>query len=115
MPLPTRSTAPHREDPTTALYPQETAHLRHALPKRRREFATARVCARRALQALGLPPAPIPPGSNGAPQWPAGVVGSITHRRRYCAAAVALRATRSQHQVSTGKQKGLSSPELSPF
>lgn len=78
------------EDPTTALHPEEAAHLEHALPKRRREFATARICARRALRALGVPPAPILPGPHGAPRWPAGTVGSMTHRRGYCAAAVAL-------------------------
>ncbi|GHE16133.1 4'-phosphopantetheinyl transferase family protein [Streptomyces alanosinicus] len=85
-------TAPEPDGPSAALHPREAAHLEHALPKRRREFTATRVCARRALRALGIPPAPILPGSHGAPQWPAGVVGSLTHRRGYCAAAVA-RAT----------------------
>jgi 4'-phosphopantetheinyl transferase EntD len=58
--------------------------------KRRREFTTARACARAALAKLGIPPAPIVPGLRGAPQWPPGVVGSITHCAGYRASAVAL-------------------------
>ena len=38
---------------------------------------------------LGVPPAPILPGERGAPQWPAGYAGSITHCAGYRAAAVA--------------------------
>jgi 4'-phosphopantetheinyl transferase EntD len=59
--------------------------------KRRREFITGRACARAALARLGLPAAPIPRGERGAPQWPAGVVGSITHCAGYRAGAVAWR------------------------
>ncbi|WP_307805789.1 4'-phosphopantetheinyl transferase family protein [Streptomyces chrestomyceticus] len=77
------------EDPGAALHPEELAHLRHAVAKRRREFALTRACARRALHALGAPPAPVLPGPHGAPQWPAGIVGSMTHRQGYCAAALA--------------------------
>lgn len=56
---------------------------------RRREFLTTRACARRALADLGVPPAPVPVGPDRAPQWPIGVVGSLTHCRGYRAAAVA--------------------------
>jgi 4'-phosphopantetheinyl transferase EntD len=56
---------------------------------RRREFTTGRACARAALAKLGLPPVPIVPGFRGAPQWPAGVTGSITHCAGYRASAVA--------------------------
>ena len=71
------------------LLPAEEAAIARAVPKRRREFTTGRVCARAALAKLGLPPAPIVPGPRGAPQWPAGVTGSITHCAGYRAAAVA--------------------------
>ncbi len=81
--------ANHHEDPNTTLHPEERAHLQHAVPKRRRQFALTRSCARRALHALGAPPAPILPGPHGAPQWPVGIVGSMTHRQGYCAAALA--------------------------
>ncbi len=60
-----------------------------AVAKRRREFAAGRDCARRALAALSVPPAPILSGPRGEPLWPAGVVGSIAHCAGYAAAAVA--------------------------
>ena len=71
------------------LFPAEEAVIANAVDKRRREFTTARSCARAALAKLGLPPVPIVPGLRGAPQWPAGVVGSITHCAGYRASAVA--------------------------
>lgn len=57
--------------------------------RRQREFATARSCARTALARLGVPPVPVLASPRGAPRWPAGVVGSITHCDGYRAAAVA--------------------------
>jgi 4'-phosphopantetheinyl transferase EntD len=63
-----------------------------AVVERRREFATVRHCARAAMHHLGLPAAPILPDLDGVPQWPLGVVGSMTHCPGYRAAAVA-RAT----------------------
>jgi 4'-phosphopantetheinyl transferase EntD len=74
------------------LFPAEEAVVAGAVPMRRREFATARFCARRALAELGVAPAPLLPGPRGAPSWPAGVVGSITHCAGYRASAVASRA-----------------------
>jgi 4'-phosphopantetheinyl transferase EntD len=71
------------------LFPEEEAALGSAVDKRRREFTTARACARTALATLGRPPVPIVPGLRGAPQWPSGVVGSMTHCAGYRAAAVA--------------------------
>jgi 4'-phosphopantetheinyl transferase EntD len=72
-----------------ALFPEEQAIIARAVAKRRGEFGTGRACARAALAKLGLPPAAILPGARGAPQWPAGVAGSITHCAGYRAAAVA--------------------------
>ena len=71
------------------LFPAEEAAIARAVAKRRSEFATGRACARAALAKLGLPPVPIVPGPRGAPQWPAGVAGSITHCAGYRASAVA--------------------------
>ena len=79
--------------PGRTLFPQEAAHVRGACDRRRAEFASVRHCARAALTALGVPAGPIVPGRGGAPTWPASVVGSMTHCRRYRAAAVALRST----------------------
>jgi 4'-phosphopantetheinyl transferase EntD len=81
-----------------ALFPEERAAIARAAESRRREFATARACARTALARLGQPTAAVPPGPRGAPQWPEGVVGSITHCAGYRAAAVAL----AQDVVSLG-------------
>ncbi len=71
------------------LFPEERAALGQAVEKRRREFITARACARQALAQLGLPPSPVPTGARGQPLWPAGVVGSITHCAGYRACALA--------------------------
>jgi 4'-phosphopantetheinyl transferase EntD len=82
--------------PHVVLFPAEEAVIANAVDKRRREFTTARACARAALAKLGLPPVPIVPGPRGAPQWPSGVVGSITHCAGYRASAVAR-----DHEVVT--------------
>jgi enterobactin synthetase component D / holo-[acyl-carrier protein] synthase len=72
-----------------AAHPGEADLIANAVEVRRREFITARRCAREALQRLGRPPVPIRPGLRREPQWPSGVVGSITHCAGYRAAAVA--------------------------
>ncbi|KUN76114.1 4'-phosphopantetheinyl transferase family protein [Streptomyces griseoruber] len=74
------------------LFPEEAAVVARAVDKRRREFATGRRCARLSLAALGLPAAPLLPGPQGEPRWPAGVVGAMSHCDGYRVAAVA-RAT----------------------
>jgi 4'-phosphopantetheinyl transferase EntD len=71
------------------LFPEELALVRGAVRKRRNEFAVGRHLARRALSELGVSPRPILCGPNREPAWPDGIVGSITHCSRYCAAAVA--------------------------
>ena len=48
-----------------------------------------RACARAALANLGQGEAVIGIDEAGAPLWPAGVVGSITHTKGYAAALVA--------------------------
>lgn len=77
------------EDLDAPLYPEEETVVGRAVEKRRREFATARACAREALAQLGRPPQAIPSGARGEPLWPAGIVGSITHCEGYRACAVA--------------------------
>jgi 4'-phosphopantetheinyl transferase EntD len=71
------------------LFPEEREHIAQSVAKRRLEFAAVRSCARIALRELGCPPVPILPGEQREPQWPEGVVGSMTHCAGYCAAAVA--------------------------
>ncbi len=73
------------------LFPEEAVAISKAVDKRRNEFATVRHCARKALACLGYPAVPLIPGERGAPQWPDGVSGSMTHCAGYRAAAVAHR------------------------
>jgi 4'-phosphopantetheinyl transferase EntD len=70
------------------LYPEEEEAVANAVERRRREFTTARACARLAFDRLGLPRQAVPSSERGAPQWPPGVVGSITHCEGYRACAV---------------------------
>lgn len=72
------------------LLPEEEAALGPVSEARRRQFTIARHCARQALERLGAAAAPILCGPGRQPIWPAGIVGSITHCRGYCAAAVAF-------------------------
>jgi 4'-phosphopantetheinyl transferase EntD len=74
------------------LFPEELAALGRAVEKRRREFITARACARGALARLGVAPCAIASGERGQPLWPEGVVGSITHCAGYRACALARAA-----------------------
>jgi enterobactin synthetase component D / holo-[acyl-carrier protein] synthase len=75
--------------PNVDLFPEEEVAIGRAVAGRQKEFATARACARRALAKLGVAPQPILPGAQGAPRWPAGIVGSITHCAGYRGCAVA--------------------------
>ena len=77
------------DPPDVMLFPEEEAVIAKAVDKGRREFSTVRHCARLALATLGLPRSPLLPWERGAPQWPVGVVGSMTHCAGYRAAAVA--------------------------
>lgn len=80
------------DDPRADLLLEEAAQLGLvglAAESKKREFLTARSCARRALRKLGLPPTPILRGPNREPLWPPGVIGSITHCNGFRAAAVA--------------------------
>jgi 4'-phosphopantetheinyl transferase EntD len=70
------------------LLPEEERFVAVATDKRRREFTTVRHCARTSLARLGIPAVPLLPGERGEPQWPRGVVGSMTHCAGYAAAAV---------------------------
>jgi 4'-phosphopantetheinyl transferase EntD len=74
----------------TQLFSEELAHVATAVPKRRAEFGTARVCARKALATLGFEPRALVPGFDRAPVWPRGVTGSISHTHDWCAVVVCL-------------------------
>lgn len=78
-------------DAPLPLYPREATAIAHATPKRRREFAAGRWCARRALARLGVAPGPLLNGADRAPHWPAGMTGSISHTDAYVVAVAAPR------------------------
>ena len=74
-----------------ALHPREAAMVAAAGEKRRRDFALGRFCAHAALTQLGRPQNVIGSGRDGAPLWPLGICGSITHTTGYAASLVAGR------------------------
>jgi 4'-phosphopantetheinyl transferase EntD len=78
------------EAPGGVLFPEEEKIIAHAVEARRREYAVVRSCARACLGRLGYARVPILPSLGGAPTWPAGVQGSMTHCAGYAAAAVGL-------------------------
>ncbi|GAX48929.1 4'-phosphopantetheinyl transferase family protein [Streptomyces olivochromogenes] len=80
------------QDWDAPLYPGEQEFVARSVEKRRREFAAVRACARRAMEKLGVPAQAVPRGEHGAPVWPAGLIGSMTHCEGYCAASL-VRAT----------------------
>jgi 4'-phosphopantetheinyl transferase EntD len=73
------------------LHSREAAMVAAAGEKRRRDFALGRFCAHAALTQLGRPQDGIGSGRDGAPLWPEGICGSITHTIGYAAALVAGR------------------------
>lgn len=77
--------------PELTALPEEEPLIAKSVAKRRNEFIAARHCARIALAEIGYPPVPILKGDKGEPQWPDGVVGSLTHCTGYRAAVVARR------------------------
>jgi 4'-phosphopantetheinyl transferase EntD len=76
------------EGQTVTVHPQEDIHVARSTEKRRRDFALGRACARVAMMNLGYGDAVIAKGKDGAPLWPSGVTGSITHTQGYAAALV---------------------------
>ncbi|HWU56891.1 MAG TPA: 4'-phosphopantetheinyl transferase superfamily protein [Rhizomicrobium sp.] len=92
--------------PVTLPAPEE-ALVQKAAPKRQREFALGRACARRALEKLGHGNAVIGRGANGAPLWPEGITGSITHTRDYAAALVGAARTFSGIGVDAERVGGV--------
>lgn len=80
------------------LDPVEEAEVAGSADKRRREFTAGRVCARHALEKLGIEGFALLREPDRTPRWPEGVVGSISHCGDYCGVAVARR----EHAVGLG-------------
>ncbi|MDO5502621.1 MAG: 4'-phosphopantetheinyl transferase superfamily protein [Actinomycetia bacterium] len=73
----------------SAEFDSEARVIAAATEMRRTQFLTGRKLARQALAAVGGPPGPIGRDPRGAPIWPPGFVGSITHTPTYAGVAVA--------------------------
>lgn len=66
--------------------------------KRQQEFFCGRYFAHLLLGRMGLGDCEIGRDGKGCPQWPDGVVGSISHTRDFCAVSLA----ESKHFISLG-------------
>jgi|SRR5450432_1699074 4'-phosphopantetheinyl transferase EntD len=71
------------------LYPSENIVIAGTSPQRRAAFRNGRACSRAALAKINVASVPIPVGAGGAPIWPKGIVGSISHTDSIAVAVVA--------------------------
>jgi len=71
--------------------PEELAAFTTSVVAVRRASGAARIVARQLLAQVGLPGCAVPKAKSGAPIWPNGVVGSMSHDSSVAVAAVALR------------------------
>jgi enterobactin synthetase component D len=84
----------HLEEFSPALYerfgiaipPSVAASVR----KRQAEFLAGRICAHAIFHFHGRSGACVGIGTHRAPQWPTGVLGSITHNARFSAAIISM-------------------------
>ena len=98
----------------SSLLGNEIEQVRGARRKRVEEFAVGRACARRALKELGIENFPLLIREDRQPNWPNGVVGSITHTNEYCAAVVA-RKTHCKAIGLDAEAIGGITPDLYPY
>jgi len=64
--------------------------IHDASAERKMNFIGGRLCAESALQRLGFEHGVVSRQSCGAPLWPVGTIGSITHTGQFASAAVTL-------------------------
>jgi 4'-phosphopantetheinyl transferase EntD len=72
------------------LLAEEASAFASSVAKVRRASGAGRILARKLLVRLGHTPSAVPKGPTGAPIWPLGVVGSLSHDAVVAVAAVAL-------------------------
>ena len=89
--------------PQPALMPEEAGHVAHAIHARQTEFAAGRAAARIAMRDVGFAPQAVPAQYNRAPQWPAGLAGSISHTKELCMAVVSTDAKSLGLDVEIGR------------
>jgi 4'-phosphopantetheinyl transferase EntD len=83
---------PRLAAPGVGLFPEEAASVANAVLSRRQQFTAGRRLARAAWQRLGQGSVALLNDEQRVPVWPTGIVGTITHTERWCAAAVARKS-----------------------
>ena len=78
-------------DADAKLDPEEHAGIKHAVAKRQQEFIAGRICARQALDRLGITAGPLRKLPDGSIAWPDSIMGTVSHSEIWCGAAVARR------------------------
>ena len=73
---------------TEILHSEELIIISKAIDKRRYEFSAGRLCAKKALKQLGIDNCILTQGGNGEPIWPKQITGTISHSKKWAAAAV---------------------------
>ncbi len=74
------------------LDPVERAVIEHAVAGRRQEYMAGRLCARQALEKLGVAAGPLRTLPDGSIAWPEGIIGTLSHGEIWCGAAAARRS-----------------------
>ncbi len=76
------------QDHTENLHSEERIIISKAIDKRRYEISAGRLCARKALKQLGIDNCILTQDENGEPLWPEQITGTISHSKKWAAAAV---------------------------
>lgn len=92
-----RLSEPWTED-TSRLFPEERMALAGMSEKRRREFVAGRILARSLFAEFGIGPHAVRQNHDRSPEWPAGIIGSITHTDDICVVAMG----REEHLCALG-------------
>ena len=71
------------------LLPLEMEYVRNAVPKRVREYATARLISRELLSYHDIYNFPLLNDQDRVPVWPENILGSIAHCKEFCIVAIA--------------------------
>jgi 4'-phosphopantetheinyl transferase EntD len=85
----------------------EAEQIADAGEKRKRQFATGRALARRALARLGFFGVSVPSDSARAPIWPSGVTGSLSHCETRVVVAVGWSAEVGSLGIDVEHREGL--------
>lgn len=74
----------------SALMPEEALAFATSVIKVRRASGAARIVARQLLTKVGIVECALPKAEGGAPVWPSGIVGSMSHDSHVAVATIAL-------------------------